>query len=71
VYQGAFEAVIAILVAALAGYWLDEYFETEPVLLLVGVIIGFTSFVVRLIRLGRWIHESETKDGEESTDPKR
>ena len=37
VYQGAFEAVIALLVAVYAGYWLDGFFETEPVLLLVVV----------------------------------
>lgn len=56
-YQGAFEAVIAILVAALFGYWLDGYFDTAPVFLLIGVAIGFASFTVRLIRLGRWVEQ--------------
>lgn len=58
-YQGAFEAVIAILVAALFGYWLDGYFDTAPVFLLIGSAIGFASFTVRLIRLGRWVGEEE------------
>jgi F0F1-type ATP synthase assembly protein I len=57
VYQGAFEAVIALLVAALFGYWLDGYFDTAPWLLLIGTAIGFASFTVRLIRLGRWMRE--------------
>lgn len=57
VYQGAFEAVGAILITTLFGYWLDGYFDTSPVLLLVGVAIGFASFTVRLVRLGRSIEE--------------
>lgn len=66
VYQGAFEAVIALLVAALFGYWLDGRFGTAPVLLLVGIAIGFTSFTVRLIRLGRWVREAGPDAGGES-----
>jgi F0F1-type ATP synthase assembly protein I len=53
VYQGAFEAVIALLIAVGFGYWLDGYFNTTPWLLLIGTAIGFASFTVRLIRLGR------------------
>jgi F0F1-type ATP synthase assembly protein I len=55
VYQGAFEAVIAILISAGIGYWLDGYLDTAPVLLLIGIAVGFVSFTVRLIRLGRWM----------------
>ena len=57
VYQGAFEAVIALLIAVGFGYWLDGYFDTAPWLLLIGTAIGFASFTVRLIRLGRWMRE--------------
>ena len=59
-YQGAFEAVIAILVAVLFGYWLDGYFDTAPVFLLIGSAIGFASFTVRLIRLGRWVEQEDS-----------
>jgi F0F1-type ATP synthase assembly protein I len=55
VYQGAFEAVIALLVAVFVGYWLDGYFDTTPVFLLIGFAVGFASFTVRLVRLGRWV----------------
>ena len=55
VYQGAFEAVIALLIAIGLGYWMDGYFDTAPWLLLIGTAIGFASFTVRLIRLGRWM----------------
>ena len=60
VYQGAFEAVIALLIATVFGYWLDGYFDTAPWLLLIGTAIGFASFTVRLIRLGRWMREGNS-----------
>jgi len=69
VYQGAFEAVIALLIAAGLGYWLDGYFDTTPWLLLIGTAIGFASFSVRLIRLGRWMRDGnpdETGHDDES-----
>ena len=53
VYQGAVEAVVAMLIAIGLGYWLDQRFETSPRYLFVGVILGFGSFILRLFRLGR------------------
>ena len=64
-YQGAFEAVIALLVAVVIGYWLDGYLDTAPVLLLVGTAIGFASFTVRLIRLGRWMQGAPPGESDE------
>ena len=55
-YQGAFESVFAILVAAGIGYWADDRFGTTPRYLLIGIAIGFCSFVLRLLRLGRELH---------------
>jgi F0F1-type ATP synthase assembly protein I len=52
-YQGALEAVFAILIAGGIGYWADGYFGTSPWLLILGFVIGFGSFVLRLVRLGR------------------
>lgn len=52
-YQGAFEAVIAILVAAGIGLWADGHFDTSPRYLFIGTAIGFAAFVLRLVRLGR------------------
>lgn len=50
-YQAAFEAVIAVVVAGAAGGWADQRFGTTPMLLLLGVILGFATFVLRLVRL--------------------
>ncbi len=66
VYQGAFEAVIALLIAAGFGYWLDGYFDTAPWLLLIGTAIGFASFTVRLMRLGRWMKGENSGDSAET-----
>ena len=52
-YQGAFEAVLAIPISIGGGYWLDGRFDTSPILLLVGAVIGFGAFVLRLMRLAR------------------
>jgi F0F1-type ATP synthase assembly protein I len=66
VYQGAFEAVIALLIAGGIGAWLDGYFDTAPWLLLIGTVIGFASFTVRLIRLGRWMKSENSGDSAET-----
>lgn len=58
-YEGAFEAVGAILVATLLGYWFDQHYETTPVGLLVGAAIGFAAFVTRLVRMGKQIQFDE------------
>jgi F0F1-type ATP synthase assembly protein I len=66
-YQGAFEAVTAILIAGLAGYFADEHFGTSPRYLILGFLIGFGSFVLRLVRLGRAMQSgSEDEDSTES-----
>lgn len=50
-YQGTLEAVGAVVVALGLGALADSYFESSPVGLLVGLGIGFGSFVLRLTRL--------------------
>jgi ATP synthase protein I len=56
-YQGALEAVFAILIAAGIGYWADRRLGTSPWLLLLGFVVGFGSFVLRMVRLARQIRE--------------
>ena len=66
-YQAAFEAVFSILIGAGLGYWADDRFETAPRYLLIGIVIGFAAFVLRLVRLSRQMqraHSAEAVDGE-------
>lgn len=62
-YQGAVEAVFAILVAAGIGYAVDQWRGTAPFWLLVGMVVGFASFVLRLVRLGRALQEPTDRSG--------
>jgi F0F1-type ATP synthase assembly protein I len=50
-YQGAFEAVLAVPIAAGIGYWCDGRFDSAPVGLLVGTAIGFLAMLLRLVRM--------------------
>ena len=61
-YEGAFEAVGAILIATLLGYWFDQHYETTPAGVLVGAGIGFAAFVLRLVRLGKQLHGDSGSD---------
>jgi len=56
-YQGAFESVFAILIGAGLGYWADARFETAPWGLMTGLLLGFSAFVLRLMRLARQLQE--------------
>ncbi len=67
-YQGAFEAVFAILIGVGFGTWADASFDTSPWGLLVGLALGFSAFVLRLVRLARQMQaladEEERTPGE-------
>lgn len=52
-YQGAIEAVLALLICVGVGYWADQRFGTAPRWITVGTVVGFGSFVLRLLRMRR------------------
>lgn len=63
-YQAALEAVFAILIGILGGYYVDRWLGSAPVGLLVGLLIGFGSFVLRLVRLAGQLERLEAEAGE-------
>lgn len=65
VYQGALEAVFAIPIAGGLGYWADSRFGTDPVLLIVGLALGFATFVVRLARMRKLVEEQSKEERDE------
>lgn len=69
-YQGAFEAVGAVLIATGAGYWIDKSWETSPWGIALGALLGFMAMVLRLIRLGHELHP-EVGTGQEQAGPGR
>lgn len=50
-YQGAIEAVAAMVMCALAGWWIDGRLGSGPIGLFVGMGIGFAAFLLRLLRI--------------------
>ena len=52
-YQGAVEAVLAFVLPSLLGWWVDGKRGSSPTFLLIGVVLGFAAFFVRLWRLRR------------------
>jgi len=67
-YEGAFESVFAILIAAFLGNLADDHFGTAPRYLLAGFAIGFAAFVLRLVKLGRRLQETASDVEPESKD---
>ncbi|MEZ4332191.1 MAG: AtpZ/AtpI family protein [Myxococcota bacterium] len=50
-YQGAIEAVMAVLVGAGIGYAVDRRWGTTPYGVITGVVVGFAAMVLRLLRM--------------------
>ena len=65
-YQWALEAVFSIPIAIGLGYWADSAWGTGPYLLLLGVILGFSAFVLRLLRI-RSLVEEDVKEATEAS----
>lgn len=62
------EMAASVAVGGLIGYWLDDYFGTEPWLLffwlMCGVIAGFRSLYRLTMKVKREQKENETKRSE-------
>lgn len=67
-YQGAFEAVGAVLVGVGFGFWVDSRWETGPWGVLVGVVLGFAAMVLRLVRLGKELNPDALGANEAGTE---
>jgi F0F1-type ATP synthase assembly protein I len=61
-YQAALEAIFAIPIAGGIGYWADTRFETAPILLLIGLVLGFASFVLRLSSMRKLVEEQSQEE---------
>ena len=61
-YQGALEAVLAIVITAGIGYWADQRFGTAPRWLILGTCLGFAAFVLRLFRMRKLFEDAVRGD---------
>jgi len=71
-YQGALEAVLAIVISAGAGAWADQRFGTAPRWLILGTCLGFAAFVLRLFRMRKLFEDAtpgaKARRGSKGTD---
>lgn len=51
------EIAAGILVPIFIGYWLDDYFETSPWLLLVGCVVGVVNIFILIFRLSERLNK--------------
>ena len=68
-YQGAVEAVFAIVIASGVGYWADSRFGTSPRWLIVGTIVGFAAFVLRLARMAKLVEDPRAPREADESEP--
>lgn len=70
-YQGAIEAVLAVVICTLGGYWLDRRFEMAPWGIFGGMVLGFSAFMVRMWRLRRLMTPpTDIQSEDEPPDPR-
>ena len=50
-YQGAIEAVAAMALCVVVGWWIDRRFGSEPWGLFLGMGFGFAAMLLRLLRI--------------------
>jgi len=54
-----------MVIYVLAGYFLDRIFETEPILLIVGAVLGMIAFFVQVVRLSKRLSNSTRRGQKE------
>lgn len=67
-YQAAFEAVLAVPISTGFGYWIDHTYDTSPVGLGIGAVIGFAAMVLRLVKMrpSEGLQEAGSDEGSKS-----
>jgi len=68
-YQRALEAVLAIPIAILIGYFVDGRLDSSPIGLLIGAAIGFAAFIRRLVSMRSLVESASTQEGEAPNEP--
>ena len=53
------EIAASLLIPIMIGYFLDEYFGTSPILLMVGVLGAMISFGFMIVRINRKLNSDD------------
>ncbi|MEI6512921.1 MAG: AtpZ/AtpI family protein [bacterium] len=58
----AFTLVVPPFAGAIIGYFIDEYFKTAPLFLMIFVVLGIVAGFVQMIRLLQKIEDAEKEE---------
>jgi F0F1-type ATP synthase assembly protein I len=50
-YEGGLQAALSVVISMGIGFWADDYFDSSPVGLFVGLAVGFGAFTLRIWQL--------------------
>jgi F0F1-type ATP synthase assembly protein I len=64
-YQGAIEAVLAVVICTLGGWWLERRLEIAPWGIFGGMTLGFAAFMVRMWRLRKLMTPPQSSQSED------
>jgi len=54
------EIAASLFIPIITGYYLDEYFDTSPLLVLVGILLAIIIFGFTIVRISKKLSEDET-----------
>lgn len=54
------EIAASLFIPIITGYYLDEYFDTSPLLVLAGILLAIIIFGFTIIRISKKLSEDET-----------
>lgn len=58
-------------IAAGIGWWCDRVFESQPIGLLIGVVLGFAAMLLRILRMRPGASEDPNQEEEPSDEPSK
>lgn len=55
------EITVSLAAPMIAGYYIDEYFDTSPAGILSGILLGLILFILMMLRVARDLNADDDK----------
>ncbi|MBD3616019.1 MAG: AtpZ/AtpI family protein [Gracilimonas sp.] len=55
------EIAVSLIIPILTGYYLDEYFDTSPILILIGVLLAMIAFGFTVTRITKKLDQGNNE----------
>lgn len=53
------EIAASLAIPILTGYFLDSYFDTSPIFILIGILVAIVVFALMIARINRKLNENK------------